>query len=139
MKKAIISIMTSLALAAVFAAPRFTADWYQANAVASLNKVVVLHIHSAKASTFKSDVKGYTAFLCHTAYKGELGGMAWVLVKDDKAAFFGRNYGEVKQKAKIKPKSVLTNVVGEEDFPSKKLRAKMVEIDGMYAYMAEIN
>ena len=89
--------MTSIALAASFAAPRFTADWYKANAVSSLNKSVVLHIHSASPSTFKSDVKGYTAFLYHTAYKGELGGMAWILVKDDKAAFFGRNYGEIKQ------------------------------------------
>ena len=138
MKKAIISIMTSLVIAVAFAAPRFTADWYQANAVASLNKVVVLHIHSAKASTFKSGVKGYTAFLCHTAYKGELGGMAWVLVKDDKAAFFGRNYSEVKQN--IKSNTGTAMIGGSQGlFPSKKLRAKMVEIDGMYAYMAEIN
>lgn len=61
-----------------------------------------------------------------------------MLVKADKAKAFMRNYGEVKNKTKIRNGNIDT-ILKENSFPSRPLKAKMVEMDGEYVFIAEIS
>ncbi len=128
MKIILLSALLTFLSHAVFAAPRFTSDYYKSDPVNNLNKVVTLHVTSAKPSSF-AEMKGYVPFMCYTAYKNELGGIAWVYVPNDGAKTFGRQYGEVKSKAVVNGNS--------GSFPSKPVRVKMVNLNGEYVFVAQ--
>ena len=116
----------ALFAAGIYAAPRFTADYYKSDPASNLNKALTIYITKAKPSSFV-EMKGYVAYLCFTAYKNELGGTAWVYVPESKSKTFGRNYGEVKSK-------ITVNGQGES-FPSKAAKVKMAELNGEYVFI----
>lgn len=119
--KKVFSICSMLFFAGtLFAAPRFTADFYKGDPASYLNKVVSLKINSATPSSFEA-IKGYVSFHCNTAYKTERGGYMYVLVPKEKAKSFSRNYGEVKAKSTIDGVSV--------NIPTKDLKGKFVQIE----------
>ncbi len=128
MKKILISIVILISSFALFAAPRYTADYYKSDPVSYLNKSLTLHITSAKPSSY-AEMDGYVSFMCYTAYKNELAGIAWVYVPSGKAKSFSRKYGEVKDK----------NVIGgnAKSFCSKAAKVKMVELNNEYVFILQ--
>ncbi len=128
MKKILLSIIVFFSSCLLFSAPRYTSDYYKSDPVGNLNKVVTLYIHSAKPSSF-AELKGYVSFMCHTAYKNELAGIAWVFVPSDKAKSFSRKYGEVKD----------NNVIAgnAKSFPSKAAKVKMIELKNEYVFVLQ--
>ncbi len=128
MKKILISVVLFISYIAVFAAPRYTSDYYKSDPVTNLNKSLTLHITSAKPSSY-AEMNGYVSFMCYTAYKNELGGIAWVYVPSGKAKSFSRKYGEVKDK----------NVIdgNAKSFCSKPAKVKMVELNKEYVFILQ--
>lgn len=101
MKKLFLSLFAVLPmLAAMAAAPRFTADFYKMDPASYMDKVVTLKVTSAKPSAFEAE-KGFVSFYLGTAYQKEAGGYIYALVAADKAKTFGRNYGKVKARGTI--------------------------------------